>query len=680
MNILTKSEECILNNAKKEFQDACIGKALLMDPAGSKQLQEQASCVKTRIDSFRSATFVVTCVGMLKSGKSTLVNLFARNPLASPTGYGFDTTLRPALIMETDMPTGEIEIWFPKRNAKKSNFEILFNHLRGVDNTEKIEEEFSLHKEPLTEEKLTNALCKKARETEDNLLPSEPALVVVKVPHHEKSLLSSDIMILDTPGLDSGLSEWTKKSEQNSYSYSWIINNSDLLLFLQSSVAPLNQMATDILKAIQDNQAIVWLVHNEMVSKPWLTPETTKKIAEKQRQRASEMFSHIQVRFGFDQFNANLGKASSASFERSVLLPSERHEKLLNESQFPTMEERITKDLKDRIAPIRRINCKNKLQKELEEMEAEVTKIRQRANDEKKKIHHEIEKMEKLKKEVKDWLSNLPQQQSLTVGQGFADIKLSSSNPFKKEDLIQCLLQHYECDFDSERFSRTKVQEIIKNTRKSLFDKIKKALEEMTINHFYLSLEAGTNRQNDIAKFMKQKFIQFIKNIVKINYPQHFDGNSEELLQLIEQIGRQIDFPDVSQVFHVHLDDRSVPVDVDEEHPVLKVLLLGLRDNWTRKEAQTAFWDFFDPEKKTGKFIAYIDKIETGIRTNLHSWLNTDFYEKMRDALIEDLEAKIKEKITKKEKDIDNWEKDATTLGQMLNGCQNLEKIIKEEF
>ena len=96
----------------------------------------------------------------------------------------------------------------------------------------------SCHAYPLTPANLENALCKGVLEADNNMLPCEPVMIVVKVPPNKDSPLSSEIVLLDTPGLDSGLSNWTKESSER---YSWIIENSDLLLFLQSSVAPLNR-------------------------------------------------------------------------------------------------------------------------------------------------------------------------------------------------------------------------------------------------------------------------------------------------------------------------------------------------------------------------------------------------------------------------------------------------------
>ena len=130
------------------------------------------------------------------------------------------------------------------------------------------------------------------------MLPDEPVMVVVRVPteksttmFHDESLLSSEIVLLDTPGLDSGLSQWT----QDKNLYSWIIDNSDLLLFLQSSVAPLNQKAADIIKDIraENPKTPIWLVQNEIYAKPWLPQERIKTENENQIKQAADMFNRV---------------------------------------------------------------------------------------------------------------------------------------------------------------------------------------------------------------------------------------------------------------------------------------------------------------------------------------------------------------------------------------------------
>lgn len=60
--------------------------------------------------------FFTVCFGMLKSGKSTLVNLLAGHEEASPTRFGQDTTLRPCLLLAGEKD--EIAMFHMKDSVK----------------------------------------------------------------------------------------------------------------------------------------------------------------------------------------------------------------------------------------------------------------------------------------------------------------------------------------------------------------------------------------------------------------------------------------------------------------------------------------------------------------------------------------------------------------------------------
>ena len=247
MNILNENELKQIDTMKRGISTPAIFQTLTNEDAAN--IAEWMGGILNALDAFGSEHFVVACIGMLKAGKSTLINLLARSKDASPTGFGFDTTLRPVLITSSTEPHGTIEVWLPntpEQKLTKASLNEVFLCLRKVKKPEEVKNA-SCHAYPLTPANLENALCKAVLEADNNMLPCEPVMVVVKVPPNKDSPLSSEIVLLDTPGLDSGLSNWTKESSER---YSWIIDNSDLLLFLQSSVAPLNRNAAAILRDI----------------------------------------------------------------------------------------------------------------------------------------------------------------------------------------------------------------------------------------------------------------------------------------------------------------------------------------------------------------------------------------------------------------------------------------------
>ena len=102
MDILNNKEREQLLIFKNKFKNDETTKFQKLTEKQKKDLITQLTATNFALDSFESQKFVITCIGMLKAGKSTLVNLFSRNKLASPTGFGVDTTLRPALITYTE--------------------------------------------------------------------------------------------------------------------------------------------------------------------------------------------------------------------------------------------------------------------------------------------------------------------------------------------------------------------------------------------------------------------------------------------------------------------------------------------------------------------------------------------------------------------------------------------------
>ncbi len=117
MNILNENERKQLASLK--WNICTTAEFQTLTNKDDDNITEWTACLMNALDAFGSEYFVVSGIGMLKSGKSTLINLLARNRNASPTGFGFDTTLRPALITCTREPQGKIEIWLPNDPEKR---------------------------------------------------------------------------------------------------------------------------------------------------------------------------------------------------------------------------------------------------------------------------------------------------------------------------------------------------------------------------------------------------------------------------------------------------------------------------------------------------------------------------------------------------------------------------------
>lgn len=393
--ILTDREQGIVSETKEQLQ----GLEKLLE--GGSQVREKLlpayKEVLRELRGFDSELFIVSSMGMLKSGKSSLVNLLTRSELASPIGYGTDTTLRPALIMQATERSseGEIEVWFdanPTELAesatdndeakqkidvrRKEMLSSIFDFVRGVGDSPTT---VSKKTYSLTPEKLQTILCKKR--SLGNELPSEPILVIVYVPWVEGALVSDKIVILDTPGLDSMNSEWTK----NSSWYLWLMEKSDLYLFLQSSVAPLNLRAGEILKELRSQKRgrPIWLIQNRMEAKHWQKEEVQRDENTSQMEKAITEFQKIST--NTSSYSVNLGKAFPKVFEKeSLLQDGVNPNQLLNDSGFSELEKDIKDSLRKNASRHRKENCiknvesaKNKFINELEKFrQSEIDAIR----------------------------------------------------------------------------------------------------------------------------------------------------------------------------------------------------------------------------------------------------------------------------------------------------------------
>lgn len=341
---------------------------LMIDDEVLKELHQSIALLRRAYDFCDTNLFVLTCVGMLKAGKSTLVSLMAGNKEASPTGFGVDTTMRPALIVSAgeESAGGRIDVWKSsdlkdndrdETQSKQDEFEgILLCECKGGRPHEHYE---------LNAANLKRALCDKKE-------VDEPVLVVVRVPQRDGSILArSKVVILDTPGLDSAKSIWTSqekdadlekpdgRKEENRYR--WILDATDMAVFIQSSVSALNSNATKVLSNLKEEKKVTWLVHNEMRGKYWRTDESVKPEESLQIADAVGVFQDA----GFDRekvcpLRINLGKAYDAmpGFAKSdEFKPEYNPANLKQESGIDQFENRLNDFLRENGDRVRREHC-----------------------------------------------------------------------------------------------------------------------------------------------------------------------------------------------------------------------------------------------------------------------------------------------------------------------------------
>lgn len=223
---------------------------------------------------------IVTC-GMLKAGKSTLINLLARSDMASPVDFGVDTTLRPAVVRMGEAEQGRIRSFYAQGGKEEHKATLLqvFDVLRGVALVKPAA--FDEESVPLTPQNLRDFLC---CNVPSGLLKREPLLVVVETPYQADlpCLLNGNCMLLDMPGLDSA------NAALSIDEYADVVAQCDMMFYVQSSVSPLNERAKELLQLVLSHRHAdtTYIIQNCMMAQMWRLSETQRAAQERQAQRA----------------------------------------------------------------------------------------------------------------------------------------------------------------------------------------------------------------------------------------------------------------------------------------------------------------------------------------------------------------------------------------------------------
>lgn len=309
---------------------------------------------------FDALMFFTVCFGMLKSGKSTLVNLLAGHEEASPSRFGQDTTLRPCLILSGDKD--EIVTFSMMDSLKgdesgeseKRSFNAVIDHLRGMIGAEELGRDYSITLRilPFTNDNIVKALCSKEG------FGSEPLITVVMLADGS-NLLKSEIAILDVPGLDSD------QMKPEIARYLELLERCDLLLFIQSTVSALNQDAAKMLRDLvkRSKSSPVWLIQNRFEAQLWRNPDDLKKqddsLAQVARQNLATALGIREKKIFAKQ--VNLGKAYDSTFRESLIRQGEDPEQLLIESDFSEVVTELSRKIDEERLIIQLANCLSEL-------------------------------------------------------------------------------------------------------------------------------------------------------------------------------------------------------------------------------------------------------------------------------------------------------------------------------
>lgn len=311
---------------------------------------------------FDSKLFFVVIFGPLKAGKSTLTNTLA-GEYVSPTGFGKEITRRPSLVIQAKesgidqyfSTDPEVNHFLSQRRERKDTggvvaaedeiqklgevreaFDAVADYLRGIRSKDEFLGRIRVNTLHLNAPSLEQAL------TQD--LTTEPLLTVIRCKGGH--LLSHGVAIVDMPGLDGSRSNWRADPI-----HEWVINRAEFFLFVQSSVAALNNETHDFLKKIvaQSTKPPVWLVQNIFDARHWQPEEKRKKAADEQREEGKRRVIELLNEAPRAALGLNVGLAWDAK--------SEDQSEWLARSEFPKFESDLTDVLHAERALIQERNC-----------------------------------------------------------------------------------------------------------------------------------------------------------------------------------------------------------------------------------------------------------------------------------------------------------------------------------
>lgn len=671
MNILNEHELKQLDAMKQSISTTVEFRTLPKEDAAD--ITEWMTCLKNALAAFGAEYFVVSSIGMLKAGKSMLINLLARCKNASPTGFGFDTTLRPALITSSTELRGTIEIWLPNTPEQKLTKAVLnevFLCLRKVKKPEEVKDA-SCHVYQLTPANLENALCKAVLEADNNMLPCEPVMVVVKVPRSSESPLTSEIILLDTPGLDSGISNWTKDSAER---YSWIIENSDLLLFLQSSVAPLNKNAASILRDIhaKSPNTPVWLVQNEMCAKPWLPQERIMDENTRQRTQAARMFNNIS--HAFKLVYANLGKADSAIFDDT--LSGKLKKDLLNESQFSSVEANIKNDLISNIGPIRRRNCIDAVKRDAKGLMDVLAGVAGRLEQKRQAAQKRIDAIMRFKSQFRDYMLDTPHDGN---NPAIDEIKLIPNGHFATAKYKHELHNFYDFGFKEKTYSSIKLQQTITRQRDAVVMMMKDDIRAITTDDFVLALHRNGERRNNVCKYVYEAFRDFALRMLKdegIKFDPSFPA--EEAETFIRSIVERLQVPDLKDSFFMNVDAVAsrAAVSVRKLNDWRNLLWEFRKRN--ADEAKAVFAAYFEPTTENGPFAEMIEAVADRIREAVTVWMNETAFTSLRDEFIKQMDKALLQISSSENETLSTINQDCSITQSLVARCNDVASKINQ--
>lgn len=321
------------------------------------------SAIERSKKEFESTLFLILAFGPVKSGKSTLINLLARQEEVSPTKFGIECTLRPSIIIKAkNRPC--IKRYFSKtsqynQQSERENFNKVLDYIRGIATKNDLMDYVNIEEHEFSLDRVSKFVA--GGSSDYGEISKEPLITVIEVDSKDSRLVDENTAIVDVPGLDGVLSNW-----RESPVHDWILTRSDFLLFVQSSIAALNIETISFLKEVYINskEPPMNLVQNIIEAKSWRGKQYLMEEAAEQRKKGIDQILSIipQTKNSeFDSTQVNLGLAHDVVFNKVAA----EKEETLKECGFTMLEQKLVDILEMRREDIQLSNSLKSLKRTL---------------------------------------------------------------------------------------------------------------------------------------------------------------------------------------------------------------------------------------------------------------------------------------------------------------------------
>ena len=412
------------------------------------ELANAITDITRRRNAFNSKRFFIVTFGMLKAGKSTLVNTFVGRKI-SPIGSSQETTLRCAIILAADDTNAEgIYHYEPKGEPcdkialekwREGKCVALFDYLNGLENEDFLKANFNVRKEVYSSDAVKKYLSNP--ENRDRFdLPPVIRIDTRKFPDSEDmpyvreiNLLRDGVAIIDTPGLDGALA-----NSENDPFFRILPSNGDFFLLVQSSMSAINKSGAETIKKIYGatgNLPIV-VVFNEMNSRFWLKFQEQHDALKTDAKKASDdLASKLDMGGRRPKYlSINAGQAYDAIFTSKPSSFVQERQDMIAQSRLPDLKAEIQRIIRDERESI-------KLHNSIKRMNESLSKAITDLHAAKGTLVARKEEYEKTVSSKKDGLQEIIER--LTV---FANTDIDAISKTSKE----CLIQYFKAKMSGE--------------------------------------------------------------------------------------------------------------------------------------------------------------------------------------------------------------------------------------